>query len=257
MQKIKRFEGKVAVVTGGASGIGYAIVKQLVDEGARVGVADINEESLKEMTSLFKDSIMTSVTDVTDEQEIKAFIKATYDTFGSLDYAFNVAGASKSAPIEQMTEENWDFTVDLCLKSVFFSMKHEIEFLKNRGGAIVNIASLNAQIPSYGGGAYSSAKAGVEILSKTAALETAKYNIRVNAILPGLITTALTEGVSHSKLLDAYLEKIPMDRAGEPAEIAAPALFLVSNEASYINGASLVIDGAWSTTGNPDMSSYF
>ncbi|MEK4699477.1 SDR family oxidoreductase [Solibacillus sp. FSL R7-0668] len=126
------------------------------------------------------------------------------------------------------------------------------------GGAIVNVASLNAQVPMFAGTAYSSAKAGVEMLTKNAALELAQYNIPVNAILTGLVLTPLTAGLTGVDAIhEAYMERIPMKRAADPKEMAGPTLFLVSEDASYVNGASLIVDGAWQTSGYPDLSKFF
>ncbi|MFD1453612.1 MULTISPECIES: SDR family NAD(P)-dependent oxidoreductase [Oceanobacillus] len=251
-------EGKVAIVTGGASGIGYAVVQNLLEAGAKVGVADLNEEKLKELEQQHKGNLLGVVTNVTKEDDIKNLVKKTTEAFGGLDIAFNVAGASKSGAIIDQPEEDWDFTVDLCLKGVFLSLKHEAKYMKEHGGgAIVNVASLNAHVPMHYGAAYSSAKAGVEMLTKNAALEMAKYDIRVNAILPGLVSTPLTSSLTDVDAInDAYLERIPMERAGDPKEIAGPALFLVSDEASYVNGVSLIVDGGWAVTGYPDLSKF-
>lgn len=160
-------EGKVAIVTGGASGIGYAMVQNLLEAGAKVGVADLNEEKLKELEQQHKGNLLGVVTNVTKEDDIKNLVKKTTEAFGGLDIAFNVAGASKSGAIIDQPEEDWDFTVDLCLKGVFLSLKHEAKYMKEHGGgAIVNVASLNAHVPMHYGAAYSSAKAGVEMLTK-------------------------------------------------------------------------------------------
>lgn len=253
------FSGKVAIVTGGASGIGLAIVERLVQAGAKVVVADLNTEKLVELENDSKDQVVGFKTNVTSESDVIAMVKKTIDTFGRLDFAFNVAGASKAGTITDLDESDWDFTVDLCLKGVFLCLKHQAKYMKeNGGGAIVNVASLNAKVPMYAGSAYSSAKAGVEMLTKNAALELARYNIRVNAILPGLVLTPLTAGVTSIEAIhEAYLERIPMNRGAQPEEMAGPALFLVSEDASYVNGASLIVDGAWATSGYPDFSKFF
>ncbi|QQZ08662.1 SDR family NAD(P)-dependent oxidoreductase [Heyndrickxia vini] len=250
--------GKIAIVTGGASGIGYAIVQRLLNANVKVAVADLNREKLKEMEAAHKGKVIGCVTNVTKEEDIETLVQKTVDAFGGLDYAFNVAGASKAGAIVDQSEEDWDFTVDLCLKGVFLSLKHEAKYMKEHGGgAIVNVASLNAHVPMFYGAAYSSAKAGVEMLTKNAALELAQHNIRVNTILPGLVATPLTSGLTNVEAInDAYMERIPMRRAGNPDEMAGPALFLVSEDASYVNGASLIVDGAWAVSGYPDLSKF-
>ena len=250
--------GKIAIVTGGASGIGLAIVQRLLKENVKVAVADVNIEKLIELEAEHQGNLISCLTNVTIESDIEALIKKTVDTFGGLHYAFNVAGASKAGSIVDQSEEDWDFTVDLCLKGVFLSIKHEARHMKdNGGGVIINVASLNAQVPMFYGAAYSSAKAGVEMLTKNAALELTQHNIRVNAILPGLVATPLTNELTKVKAIEsAYMERIPMKRAAQSDEIAGPALFLVSDNASYINGASIVVDGGWAITGYPDLSKF-
>lgn len=246
---MSRFENKIAFVTGSGSGIGKATVELLLAEGAVVYGADLNPGDARER--------YTPVTvNVTKEAEVKAAIDQIVTERGKLDVAFNVAGASKSAPIVQMTEEDWDFTVDLVLKGVFLSTKHEALAMSD-GGAIVNIASLNAHVPMWFGSAYVSAKAGVEMFTKNAALEFADMNIRVNAVLPGLITTPLTSAFSENEALSKDFERaILMSRPGEPEEIAKPMLFLASDDASYVNGTSLVVDGGWEITGYPDLAKF-
>jgi len=255
---MQNLSGKVAIVTGGASGIGLAIVQRLLAANVKVAVADLNDEKLKELEETNKGNLIGCVTNVTKEADIEALVSKTVETFGGLDYAFNVAGASKSGAIVEQSEADWDFTVDLCLKGVFLSLKHEAKYMKEHGGgAIVNVASLNAHVPMFYGAAYSSAKAGVEMLTKNAALELAQHNIRINAILPGLVATPLTSDLTNVEAInDAYMERIPMRRAGDPDEMAGPALFLVSDDASYVNGASLIVDGAWAVTGYPDLSKF-
>ncbi|MCU9614864.1 SDR family oxidoreductase [Caldibacillus lycopersici] len=252
------FSGKVAVVTGGASGIGLAIVERLLKAGAKVAVADLNEAKLRELEEKSNGQVIGVVTNVTKQADVAALVQQTVDRFGGLDVAFNVAGASRAGAIIDQSEDDWDFTVDLCLKGVFLSVKHEARYMKDHGGgAIVNVASLNAHVPMHYGSAYSSAKAGVEMLTKNAALELAKYKIRVNAILPGLVSTPLTAGLtSVDAIYDAYMERIPMGRPADPDEMAGPALFLISEDASYVNGASLLVDGAWAVSGYPDLSKF-
>jgi len=254
-----RFKDKVAIVTGAASGVGYAIANRLLQEGASVVGADLNQERLNAMQSELGDRFLGVQTNVTQEDQIAELVDATVRKFGGLHIAFNVAGASKAGIIKNLSEADWDFTVDLCLKGVFLSMKHEaLQMAKQGGGAIVNVASLNAHVPMYAGAAYSSAKAGVEMLTKNGALEMARDGIRVNAILPGLIETPLTAGLLASPDIQAaYLERIPMKRAAKPEEMTGPALFLASDDAGYVNGASLLVDGAWATSGYPDLSRWF
>ena len=244
-----RFAGTVAVVTGAASGIGLAIVKRLLAEGAKVVGSDV--QPIPDLGAGFAGI----EGDVTQESAAVALVGTAVDRFGSVDAAFNVAGGSRAGYIVDLAEDDWDFTVDLCLKGVFLGMKHQGRQMMRQGsGSIVNIASLNAHVPMHAGSAYVAAKAGVEVLSRNGALEMAEFGIRVNAILPGLVQTPLTRRhFGNADALAAFEQRIPMGRPAQPEEIAAPALFLASPDASYINGASLLVDGAWAVSGYPDM----
>lgn len=250
-----RFKGKVALVAGGASGIGRAIASRLHAEGAAVVIGDLNTDGLSAMMAL-GDRVATLAGNVTVEADAEALVALAVERFGSLDIAFNVAGASRPGYIVDLAEDDWDFTVDLCLKGVFLGMKHQARQMmrQGRGGAIVNIASLNAHVPMHAGSAYVSAKAGVEAISKNGALEFAPHRIRVNAILPGLVQTPLTRRhFDNPDALAAFVDRIPMGRPAQPEEIAAPSLYLASDDASYVSGASLLVDGAWAVSGYPDM----
>jgi meso-butanediol dehydrogenase/(S,S)-butanediol dehydrogenase/diacetyl reductase len=252
----ERFAGKVAVVTGGASGIGLAITRRLLSEGASVGVGDLNAARLDELAAELGDHFIGLKTDVTQQADIEQLMTRTVERFGAVNTAFNVAGGSRPGYIVDLAEGDWDFTVDLCLKSVFLGMKHQARQMmrQGKGGAIVNIASLNAHVPMHAGSAYVAAKAGVELLSRNGALEFAEFGIRVNAILPGLVQTPLTRRhFDNPDALAAFTARIPLGRPAQPEEIAAPALYLASDDASYVSGASLLVDGAWAVSGYPDM----
>lgn len=260
-QPANRFTDQVAVITGGASGIGLAIARRLHDEGASVVAADLNVERLQQIEAELGDRFLGVRADVTQEADIEAMMESATRRFGAVHCAFNVAGASRPGYIVDLAEADWDFTVDLCLKGVFLAMKHEArQMIRQRSGApsrsaaIVNIASLNAHVPMHGGSAYAAAKAGVEMLTKNGALEFAADGIRVNAILPGLVQTPLTRRhFDNPDAHAAFVERIPLGRAAQPEEMAGPAVFLASGDASYISGASLLVDGAWAVSGYPDM----
>lgn len=254
---MRGLDGKVAVVTGGASGIGYTIVERLLEHNVKVAIGDLNEDKLKEIEAQFPDQVVGVIANVTSESDVKNLVDTAVKQFGQLDYAFNVAGISKTGLIIDQPYEDWKTTVDVVLNGVFLSVKHEAQAMKEHGGAIVNIASLNSHVPMFYGGAYVAAKAGVEMLTKNAALELAQHKIRVNTILPGLIRTPLTAGFFENEDLEAaFIERIPENRAAEPNEVAGPSVFLVSDDASYITGTSLVVDGGWEITGYPDLSKF-
>lgn len=250
-----RFEGKSAVVTGAASGIGLAISRQLVAEGARVVGSDLNTDLLAHVEKELGPRFVGIKGDVTREADAEALVARAVAEGGALDCAFNVAGGNRAGYIVDQSEQDWDFVIDLCLKGVFLGMKHQARQMIRQGrGAIVNVASLNAHVPMFAGAAYCSAKAGVEMLTRNGALEWADQGIRVNAVLPGLVETPLTRPhFQEPARLDAFKSRIPMGRPAQPAEIAGPAVFLASPEASYVSGSSLLVDGAWATSGYPDM----
>lgn len=250
-----RFKDKIAVITGGASGIGLAIAQRFVQEGGKVVANDINPERVSALAAELGVDGLAMVGDVTREDDVAALFSAAISRFGAVHASFHVAGANRHAYISRMPEEDWDFTVNLCLKGVMFAMKHAAQAMLKQGhGAMVNVASLNAHVPMHAGAAYSTAKAGVEMLTKNGALELTPSGIRVNAILPGLVQTPLTKRLFDSpEIHAAFMERIPQGRAAQPDEIAAPALFLASEDASYISGASLLVDGAWAVSGYPDM----
>ncbi len=251
-----RFDGQVALVAGGASGIGLALVRRLHAEGAAVLAADLNEAGLNAISAELGDRCLRVSADVTKEADVEAMVGAAVARFGAVHCAFNVAGASRPGYIVDLSESDWDFTVDLCLKGVFLGMKHQARQMMRQGGGgtIVNVASLNAHVPMHAGSAYVAAKAGVEMLTRNGALEFAEAGIRVNAILPGLVQTPLTRRhFDNPAALEAFKARIPLGRPAQPEEMAGPALFLASDDASYVSGASLLVDGAWAVSGYPDM----
>jgi len=255
-----RFAGKTAVVTGAASGIGAAVTRRLIAEGANVAGLDISRDHLEALAGELGERFLPVPTDVTDEDAVAAAIAAAVDRYSSVDLAFNVAGASRNARITDLAVEDWDFTVDLVQKAVFLCVKHQARQMiaQGRGGAIVNVASLNAHLPSVTGSPYSTGKAGVEMFSKNAALELAPAGIRVNNVLPGLIDTPLVSVVlDNEPVRQLFMDHIPLNRAGSPDEIAGPCLYLASDDASYITGTSLMVDGGWEISGFADPTKLY
>jgi NAD(P)-dependent dehydrogenase (short-subunit alcohol dehydrogenase family) len=236
--------GKSALVTGGASGIGRATALAMAREGARVAVADRTEESAAATVALINQAGGQAIAigaDVTREAEVAAMVARTVAAFGRIDCAFNNAGVGGGSvgPGGQRLHELSHLT------GVFLCMKHEIiRMLEQGGGSIVNTASVAGLIGLPTSSHYVAAKHGVVGLTKTAAMEYAKDNIRVNCVNPGYVTTPMTEAAVAVRL-DAMMAKVPMGRMGEPQEIAEGVVWMLSDRASFMTGASHVIDGGY------------
>lgn len=251
-----RFENKVAVVTGGVSGIGAKVAERFIAEGGKAVIADINAELIGEVGGTLGPNARGIQTDVTNEEQFQAAIDLAVSEFGTLDAVFNVAGGSRAGTLLDISYEDWDFTVRLNLYSAFLGTRLAArQFIaENKPGAIVNVASLNSIVPMHFGVGYTASKAGAEMLSRQAALELTDRGIRINTVSPGLVETPLTNQLtSVPAILQSYMERIPIGRMAQPEEIAAAVLFLASDDASYISGNNLVVDGAWNTTGYPDL----
>jgi NAD(P)-dependent dehydrogenase (short-subunit alcohol dehydrogenase family) len=235
------FSGKVALVTGAASGIGKATALAFLREGAKVVSADIVEPT--EDLGLFVKC------DVSKEAEVKALIKKCIDTYGRLDCAFNNAGVEgKTALITDCTEESWDRIIDTNLKSVWLCMKYQIPYmLRQGGGSIVNCASIAGLVGFAGSVPYVASKHGIVGITKAAALEFAKAKIRINAVCPGVIQTPMIDrSVAGNPQMKALLTSgEPVGRVGQPEEIASAVLWLCSDGASFVTGHPLAVDGGW------------
>jgi NAD(P)-dependent dehydrogenase (short-subunit alcohol dehydrogenase family) len=231
----------------------------LVEDGAQVVAAARRVNLLKALEEEIGPALRGVRCDVLEEAEIARTIEETAGHFGALDMTFNVAGGARIGTIVDGSTADWDAVIQLTLRSAYLGIKHSARWMIENGrpGAIVNISSLNQQVPFYGASSYATAKAGLGMLTQNAALELARHKIRVNALLPGLTVTPATGIISASlDINEAYMERIPMARAADAAEIAAAAVFLASTDASYITGASLIADGGWATTGYPDSSKW-
>ena len=249
-----RLDNKVAVVTGGCSGIGLATVELFVAEGARVLIADIQDGRGQALAARLGDAARYQHCDVTDEAQIAATMQAAVTQFGALDIVFNNAGAGGAREtIEEMTGELWDRTQALLLRSVVLGMRYAVPHMKERGGAIVNTSSVSALEAGAAPIAYSAAKAAVLHLSKLAAAELARYRIRVNAICPGFIltdifTSSLGMSDNAAAQANAGLQALsphaqPLAIPGSPGHIAQACLYLASDAASFVTGTHLVVDG--------------
>jgi NAD(P)-dependent dehydrogenase (short-subunit alcohol dehydrogenase family) len=242
-----------AFVTAGASGIGEAIVRRLVDRGVSVVVTDIDQPGLDRLRAELGDLVHPLVADVTAEADILAAARAASALVGPIDQLYIVAGGGRGfGPLTEFAVEDWDFTMALTLRSCFLTLKHLAPLMRD-GGAIVTIASINSHVPFYRSSAYSTAKAGVEMLTKNAALDFGP-RLRVNAVLPGIVRTASTVDFTRegSAELRDYLERSLLGRIADADDIALPALFLGSTDARHITGASLVVDAGTEISGYPD-----
>ncbi len=239
-----RFEGKVAVITGAASGIGAATARRLRREGARLMLGDLNEEGGQKIAKELGDAAFRAL-DVSVLADVEGLMQTAVDRFGKIDIVFNNAGIGAFGRTPDLDPEMWHRIIDVDLHSVFYGCRAAIPHLrKNGGGAIVNTASISGLFADYGLAAYNAAKAGVVNYTRAVAIDHARENIRVNSVCPGPIDTALTAPLmSVEAVIDEYNRLIPMGRVGKPEEIAATVAFLASDDASYITGAAIVVDG--------------
>ncbi len=245
---------KVALVTGGASGIGRATALTFAREGARLIIADMNEDGGQQTVHMITENGGEATfvqVDVTQATEVEEMISKAVETYGRLDCAHNNAGIG-SRPrglIHELPEESWDQVIGINLKGVWLCMKYEIiQMLKQGGGALVNTASIMGLVGSWSrSGAYNASKHGVVGLTKTAALEYAKSGIRVNAVCPGYIRTPLIEEAltSNPEMEAQIIERHPVGRMGRPEEIAEAVVWLCSDAASFVSGHTMTVDGGY------------
>jgi NAD(P)-dependent dehydrogenase (short-subunit alcohol dehydrogenase family) len=245
-------DGKVALVTGAGSGIGRASAQAFARAGAKVIVADVvplgGEETVRLIQAAGGEATFIKA-DVSKSADVEALVKETIATYGHLDYAHNNAGieGAQGTTIE-CTEDCWDKTIDINLKGVWLCMKYEIpEMLKNHGGAIVNTSSVAGLVGFANIPAYTASKHGVAGLTKVAALEFAQKGVRVNAVCPGVIRTPMIERFTggNPDIEAQFTAGEPIGRLGEPREIADAVVWLCSDEASFVTGAAIPVDGGW------------
>ncbi|PAQ15446.1 short-chain dehydrogenase [Bacillaceae bacterium SAOS 7] len=243
-----RFENKVAIVTGGASGIGEATVKAFVKEGAKVVIADYADAGQLVSDRLNDEGFDTFFikVDVSNEEQVKTLIEKTVDKYGKLDIMFANAGIADEADIHGIDLDKWKRTIDINLTGVYLSDKYAIEQMRKQGhgGVIVNTGSIHSIAGKEGVTAYAASKGGVKLLTQTLGATYAKEGIRVNAIGPGYIDTPLI-AMAQGELRDELVSLHPMGRLGKPEEIAKAVLFLASDDASFVSGTLLVVDGGY------------
>jgi meso-butanediol dehydrogenase / (S,S)-butanediol dehydrogenase / diacetyl reductase len=252
-----RLDGKVAVITGAAGGQGQAAARLFAEEGARLVVTDIDGEGAEKTAEEIGDAGGEAIslrTDVSREKDVAEMIRAAVDEFGTLDILFNNAGVGYSAAdrltmasVVDTPEEDWDAILAINLKGAAMGCKHAIPVMvENESGAIVNNASINALVALSGADAYTAAKGGIVALTRVLAVDWGPSGIRVNCICPGGVDTPMIAPViEDEQILDFMRESTPLGRLAHPEETARVALFLASDEASYMNGAIVPVDGGW------------
>lgn len=247
-----RLDGKVALITGAASGIGAATALRFAQEGARLAGVDRNEPDAgdwEQATRLLPDAFFATA-DVRDEERLAEVIGAAREQLGRIDILVNSAGVGGGGPIHAVAAADWDFVLDVNLRGTFLASKHVLRWMLEQGsGSIVNIASVEGIEGFAGGSSYNASKGGVITLTKNMAIDYARKGVRVNAVCPGFIDTPLLRGIFALEQMASLREEVreahQLGRFGEPIEIAHACLFLASDEASFITGVALPVDGGY------------
>ncbi|OZD65519.1 3-oxoacyl-ACP reductase FabG [Rhodococcus sp. 06-1460-1B] len=235
--------GRTAVITGGAQGIGLAIATMFAENGANIVIGDLDEAKAKEAADALPSAAIGVRCNVTSASDVQALVDAAVASFGSIDVMVNNAGITRDATMRKMTEEQFDQVIDVHLKGCWNGTRIAAGVMReNGGGSIINLSSISAKVGFVGQSNYSAAKAGIVGLSKAAAKEVAHLGVRVNVIQPGLIKTAMTEAMPQ-KAWDQKMSEIPMQRAGDPREVASVALFYASDLSSYMTGTVSEVTG--------------
>ena len=255
---MRRLEGKVCLVTGGAAGIGRAVVERLAAEGARVGIADINGDAALDLADRLRGDgvdVFAARVDVSRVDEVADFVEGTVAAFGRLDAVVNNAGIAVAGSADGISEADWDRVVAVNLKGVWAGMKYAVPHLRAAGGgSIVNMASVQALVGFPGWAGYAATKGAIVALTQQAAVEYGPERIRVNCLAPGTIMTPMNQRIFETApdpdaLIADWNSSHALNRFGEPAEVAAATAFLVSDDSSFVTGTCLRVDGGMSVLG--------
>ncbi len=247
---MKKLENKKAIITGAGSGIGRSIAEAFAREGARIIVADIDEQGGKETVEKIKESGGEAVfvkTDVSRADEVENMVQTCVNQFGGLDILVNNAGIFKTEDLHELDEKVWDQTLNVNLKGTFLGTKSALkEFLKQEKGKIINIASIAGFRGFNQASAYCASKGGIIAFTKSAALDYAPKGININAIAPGVIETAMTNPLLEDpEQAKTFKANTPYPRLGKPSDIAQAAVYLASSDSDFVNGEVLTVDGGW------------
>lgn len=255
-----KLDGKVAMVTAGATGIGLGCAQSIVDAGGRVMICARREDVLQEASAQLGDAADWVACDVGDEASVTAAVKATVERMGRLDLAVNSAGTGAGSPLLSMPTDQWDNCIKTNLTGAFFSVRAQANAMveAGQGGSIVNVSSIAGTLPHPWMSPYCVSKAGLDMLTRCAAEELGEHEIRVNSVQPGVVKTPMAGMLSENEISrEEYLRRMPIARIGEPRDIGQLVAFLLSDDASWITGQVIGVNGGHDLRGGPDLKPLF